>query len=131
VTTSGDGRSVSIVTAEQIEAEVHSVQQQKELKRWGRIATFWSLATLLGHWVLWPLPMYAAHYVFSKDFYAAWLIIAIIWLWGTLFVAGFAPLWSGRDQILSVFRSLTGRRSKVVSEDSSAVVNSSSSPERL
>lgn len=131
VTTSADGRTISVVTAEQIEAEVHSVEQQKELKRWGRIAAFWSLATFLGHWVLWPLPMYAAHYVFSKDFYAAWLIIAIIWLWVTLFVAGLAPLWSGRDQILSVFKSFTSRRGKVVSEDSSAALNSPSSPEKL
>lgn len=38
----------------------------KELKRWGRIAAFWSIATFLGHWVLWPLPMYAARYIFSK-----------------------------------------------------------------
>lgn len=38
----------------------------KELKRWGRIAAFWSAATFLGHWVLWPLPMYGSHYVFGK-----------------------------------------------------------------
>lgn len=37
------------------------------LKRWGRIAVFWSLATFLGHWVLWPLPMYASHYVFNRS----------------------------------------------------------------
>ena len=40
--------------------------QAQQLKRWGRIAVFWSLATFLGHWVLWPLPMYAAHYVFTR-----------------------------------------------------------------
>jgi urea-proton symporter len=38
----------------------------KELKRWGRIAAFWSVATFLGHWVIWPLPMYGSRYVFSK-----------------------------------------------------------------
>ena len=36
------------------------------MKRWAGIAAFWSLATFLGHWVLWPLPMYASHYVFNK-----------------------------------------------------------------
>lgn len=41
--------------------------QAQQLKRWGRIAVFWSLATFLGHWVLWPLPMYAAHYVFNRS----------------------------------------------------------------
>ncbi|KAJ5730415.1 uncharacterized protein N7483_004923 [Penicillium malachiteum] len=37
-----------------------------ELKRWGRIAAFWSIATFLGHWVLWPLPIYGSRYVFGK-----------------------------------------------------------------
>ncbi len=41
--------------------------QAQNLKRWGRIAVFWSLATFLGHWVLWPLPMYASRYVFSRS----------------------------------------------------------------
>lgn len=38
----------------------------QELKRWGRIAAFWSVATFLGHWVIWPLPMYGSQYVFGK-----------------------------------------------------------------
>lgn len=38
----------------------------QELKRWGRIAAFWSIATFLGHWVIWPLPMYGSKYVFGK-----------------------------------------------------------------
>lgn len=40
--------------------------ESQELKRWGRIAAFWSIATFLGHWVLWPLPMYGSRYVFEK-----------------------------------------------------------------
>jgi hypothetical protein len=44
----------------------HSPTSAQELKRWGRIAAFWSVATFLGHWVLWPLPMYGSHYVFGK-----------------------------------------------------------------
>jgi hypothetical protein len=39
---------------------------QKELKRWGTIAAFWATATFLGHWVIWPLPMYGSGYVFGK-----------------------------------------------------------------
>ena len=43
-----------------------SVPETKELKRWGRLAAFWSIATFLGHWVIWPLPMYGSNYVFGK-----------------------------------------------------------------
>lgn len=47
-------------------AQSAHAKKEKELKRWGRIAAFWSIATFLGHWVLWPLPMYGSHYIFGK-----------------------------------------------------------------
>lgn len=43
-----------------------AIVKRNELKRWGRIATYWAIATFLGHWVLWPLPMYGSHYIFQK-----------------------------------------------------------------
>ncbi|PGH16151.1 hypothetical protein AJ79_01918 [Helicocarpus griseus UAMH5409] len=79
-----------------------------EFKRWARIAAFWSIATFLGHWVLWPLPMYGANYIFGKKFYSAWLVVAIIWLWGTMLITIFYPLIDGGIQqgieIYSSFR---------------------------
>ncbi|KAJ5087022.1 hypothetical protein NUU61_008329 [Penicillium alfredii] len=83
----------------------------QELKRWGRIAAFWSVATFLGHWVLWPLPMYGSHYVFGKKFYIAWVVVAIIWLWGTMLVGIFYPLFDGGiQQISQIYRALKERR---------------------
>lgn len=35
-------------------------------RRWARYALLWATATFLGHWVLWPLPMYAARFIFSR-----------------------------------------------------------------
>lgn len=37
------------------------------MKRWIVIAAIWSAATFLGHWVLWPLPMYAAKFTFTEN----------------------------------------------------------------
>ncbi|OCK80019.1 urea active transporter [Lepidopterella palustris CBS 459.81] len=101
-------RSSSIaVVDERLEVELEGdVHDQKQLKRWGKIAAIWAGATFLGHWVLWPLPMYASKYIFSQAFYSAWLIIAIIWLWGTLFMVGFYPIIGGRVQLLAVWRAL-------------------------
>lgn len=73
----------------------------KELKRWGRIAAFWSAATFLGHWVIWPLPMYGSKYVFDKKFYYAWVVVAVIWLWLTMLVATFYPILDGGIQQIS------------------------------
>lgn len=48
-------------------------------------------------------------------------MIAIIWLWCTLLIAGFYPLIDGRDQILTVFRALgQGKQRKTLPESSGA-----------
>ncbi|KAL5452691.1 hypothetical protein PMIN06_005875 [Paraphaeosphaeria minitans] len=105
-------RRNSSVAQANIELATQSPDDQALLKRWGRIAAIWAFATFLGHWVLWPLPMYASKYVFGKGFFAAWLIIAIIWLWGTLFIVGFYPLIDGRQQIWAVWQAVREGRHK-------------------
>ena len=86
-------------------ASVGGQTAAKELKRWGRIAAFWSAATFLGHWVIWPLPMYGSKYVFDKKFYYAWVVVAVIWLWLTMLVATFYPILDGGiQQITQVWR---------------------------
>ncbi|KOC12957.1 putative urea active transporter [Aspergillus flavus AF70] len=96
----------------------------QELKRWGRIAAFWSIATFLGHWVIWPLPMYGSKYVFGKGFFSAWVVVAIIWLWVTMLVAIFYPIFDGGiQQITQVYRGLcvgNGRKEAVGNESSSS-----------
>ncbi|KAJ5538806.1 hypothetical protein N7494_008285 [Penicillium frequentans] len=87
-----------------------SASDAQELKRWGRIAAFWSIATFLGHWVIWPLPMYGSGYIFEKKFFIAWVVVAIIWLWGTMLIAIVYPLIDGGiQQIHQIYRGLTGR----------------------
>lgn len=55
--------------------------------------------------------MYASNYIFSRSFFTAWIIVAIIWLWCTLFVVGFFPIIDGRGQILQIWRALrTGQQ---------------------
>lgn len=76
---------------------------QAVMRRWAYIAALFSVATFLGHWVLWPLPMYASKYIFSKTFFTAWVVIAIIWVWGTLLVAGFYPILDGRQQLAAIW----------------------------
>lgn len=39
----------------------------KMQKLWASYALWWAIATFIGHWVLWPLPMYTAKYTFSKQ----------------------------------------------------------------
>ncbi|KAK4213920.1 Sodium:solute symporter family-domain-containing protein [Rhypophila decipiens] len=107
-----DGQTIATVASNsengvlKAEMATSDLSNQPHLKRWARIASAWALATFLGHWVLWPLPMYAAKYIFSKGFFAAWLVVGAIWLWITLLIVGFYPIIDGREQILDVWRAL-------------------------
>ncbi|KAI5458474.1 urea active transporter [Mariannaea sp. PMI_226] len=102
--TANNSVSISNSSEEPAEDDTH--------RRWTRYALFWSVATFLGHWVLWPLPMYAANYIFSKTFFVAWNAVSLIWLWLSLIVIGIYPIWDGRDQLLAVFNNLRLRGSR-------------------
>lgn len=54
--------------------------------------------------------MYAAKYIFSSKFFAAWVVVSIIWVWGTMIVAGFFPIIDGWSQLSLVFRGLRGSK---------------------
>ncbi|KAI1843265.1 hypothetical protein JX265_012162 [Neoarthrinium moseri] len=88
--------------------ELASTYQEDKvrLKHWGTIAGAWALATFIGHWVLWPLPMYGSGYIFGQGFFEAWIILSIVWVWGTMFVAGFFPIIDGWKQLKAVYKGL-------------------------
>ena len=102
----GDGSATDAVIKQELNEAPGVPGSRPHLERWARIAAYWSVATFMGHWVLWPLPMYAARYIFSRRFFEAWLAVAIVWIWGTLFIAGFFPLVGGRRQFVAIYKAL-------------------------
>ncbi|KPM42236.1 hypothetical protein AK830_g4337 [Neonectria ditissima] len=65
------------------------------MKRMSKLADVWAAVTFLGHVVLWPLPMYGAKMIFSKALFVAWVVVGLIWLFLTLLIANFHPLYDG------------------------------------
>ncbi|KAI4187021.1 MAG: hypothetical protein L6R41_003099 [Letrouitia leprolyta] len=115
----GDGSATDAVMKQELNEVPGGPGSQPHLERWARIAAYWSVATFLGHWVLWPLPMYAAKYVFSRVFFEAWLTVAIIWIWCALLIAGFFPLIGGRRQFVAIWRALRDGKQEGVESPSS------------
>ena len=86
--------------------------------------------------------MYASNYIFSKTFFTAWIVVAIIWLWCTLLVAGFYPIIDGRRQLYDHWRawrshgkdgqaapaSITGSDAATESVDEKIIVSGTASP---
>lgn len=54
--------------------------------------------------ILWPIPMYGSSYVFSKKFFTGWVVVGIIWIFGTAFGVVVFPLYEGRDRIVRTVR---------------------------
>lgn len=66
--------------------------------------------------------MYAAEYIFSHKFFVAWVVVSIIWVWGTMLVAGFFPIVDGWRQIRLVLRGLSSRQENLSASNSVEVV---------
>lgn len=60
--------------------------------------------------------MYASKYVFGRGFFVAWVVISIIWVWGTMLIAGFYPIIDGWRQLRQVYYGLTSKINKVIQE---------------
>lgn len=43
-----------------------------------------------------PIPMFLSHYVFSKWFFTAWIVISFIWVFSSAFVSCLLPIWESR-----------------------------------
>ncbi|KAJ9247375.1 Sodium:solute symporter family-domain-containing protein [Paecilomyces variotii] len=93
------------------EVDHHTAAQEAEELRllnraakWARILTVFMAISLL---VIWPMPMYGSSYVFSKPFFTGWVVVGIIWLFGTSFGVIIYPLWEGRYSIQRVVRMMS------------------------
>ena len=75
--------------------------------------------------------MYASKYIFGKTFFEAWLTVAIIWVWGSMIVAGFFPLVGGRRQFVAIWRAIRyGKKDQVVEVGGSPSSESTTSVEK-
>lgn len=44
-----------------------------------------------------PMPMFFSHYIFSKGFFTAWVIISFIWVFVSSAISCFLPIWETRS----------------------------------
>ncbi|KAL5339111.1 Sodium:solute symporter family-domain-containing protein [Aspergillus crustosus] len=87
-----------------------SQEEEEEIKKLNK-AAFMSRTLTVGMVIcfllLWPIPMYGSGYVFSKKFFTGWVVVGIIWLFGTAFGVVLFPLWEGRASIIRISRLMT------------------------
>ncbi|KAF2459739.1 urea active transporter [Lineolata rhizophorae] len=94
----------AIITPE--EKAARDAEEQRLLNRAAKIARWLTFGLTLALLVLWPMPMYGSSYVFSKQFFTGWVVVGIIWLFATLGMVGFLPLFESRATIVRTARSM-------------------------
>ncbi|KAJ0422275.1 Sodium:solute symporter family-domain-containing protein [Aspergillus carlsbadensis] len=84
-----------------------AAEEEEEIRKLNK-AAFLSRTLTIGMVIcfllLWPIPMYGSSYVFSKQFFTGWVVVGIIWLFGTAFGVVLFPLWEGRGSMARVAR---------------------------
>jgi Na+/proline symporter len=55
-----------------------------------------------------PIPMFLSHYVFSKPFFTAWIVISFIWVFSAMFMCGILPIWETRGFFKMLFVEVLG-----------------------
>ncbi|KAJ5773701.1 Sodium/solute symporter [Penicillium paradoxum] len=70
----------------------------KELYRWLKIAWYMFGTIVLVTFVAWPLPLYR-DYIFTKSFFAGWVVVAIIWQFAAFGAVVIFPLYDGWNDI--------------------------------
>ncbi|KAI9835472.1 MAG: hypothetical protein M1819_002390 [Sarea resinae] len=80
--------------------------EEAKLFRASRIAKIITAIMTISFLVLWPMPMYGTGYIFSKQFFTGWVVVGIIWLFGSSFAVGLYPLWEGRKSMVHTFKSI-------------------------
>lgn len=97
---------------------VEKTAEQAQLAKSAKVARISTVVLTLALLVLWPMPLYGTGYIFSKQFFRGWVIVAILWLACSGFCVGLFPLWEGRKTsartLKFIFLDITGRGRQIV-----------------
>ncbi|CCD23198.1 Dur3p NDAI_0B01640 [Naumovozyma dairenensis CBS 421] len=81
-------------------------EEKQELAKGLKIAYFLCIFFALAFLVVWPMPMYGTHYIFSKRFFTGWVVVMIIWIFISAFCVCVYPLYEGRHGIYTTCRGI-------------------------
>ncbi|GAA6018649.1 hypothetical protein JCM10207_008994 [Rhodosporidiobolus poonsookiae] len=101
------------VTPALVEAQTDPALERAVLQRVFIRSTYFSGSLALIITILIPIPMFAAHYVFSRRFFEVWIGFSIVWVLMAGIFCIILPVWESRTEIAllskATVRALTGR----------------------
>lgn len=105
---------LELVPGERRESVAEAAAEQTKLLRASKIAKTTTVVLTLALLVLWPMPMYGSNYIFSEKFFTGWVVVGIIWIFGSLLCVGVYPVIEGRKELLftvkAIYLDITGKK---------------------
>lgn len=66
--------------------------------------------------IIFPLPLYGSHYVFSRQFFVGWVVVMFLWAFFAAGTITLLPIWEGRHSIKQLVLIMFGKQKKYDSE---------------
>ncbi|KAL2884299.1 hypothetical protein SGCOL_000240 [Colletotrichum sp. CLE4] len=90
--------------------------EQIKLEKAAKTARWLTVGVTLILLILWPMPLYGTGYVFGKSFFTGWVVVGITWLFASVVMVVFLPIFESRSTIVRttrmMFKDLFGIRGK-------------------
>jgi Na+/proline symporter len=86
--------------------EMVALDEKAMLKHASKTAKAFTAGMTLVLLILWPIPLYASGYVFSKRFFTGWVVAGIMWLFFSFCCVGLFPLWQGRQGLIATLKAI-------------------------
>ncbi|CAM1510805.1 Fc.00g083180.m01.CDS01 [Cosmosporella sp. VM-42] len=111
-----DGQAVNVHNPEAAAAladqEKHEQENDRVLIKARNRSLYLGVFLTVSLVLLWPVPMYASSYVFSKGFFTGWVVVLFLWAFFAAGTITLLPIWEGRGPIVLLFqRAMQGRSS--------------------
>ncbi|EHK96192.1 putative urea active transporter 1 [Glarea lozoyensis 74030] len=105
---------LELIPGERLRTAEDDAAEQVKLLHASKVAKITTVVLTLALLILWPMPMYGTGYIFSEKFFAGWVVVGIIWIFGSLFAVGLFPVWEGRAglayTIKAIYLDITGKQ---------------------
>lgn len=116
----GDGNGVPLSASASVAARQ---EERAKLDKASKIARILCVSMTIAFLILWPMPLFGTGYVFSREFFTGWVVVGIIWLFCSVAMVVFLPIFQSRFTIVRTtkamftdFLGVTGRRAPEVTQ---------------
>ncbi|KAK1995033.1 sodium symporter family protein, partial [Colletotrichum falcatum] len=96
-----DGANVDVEAVPTAQTPAFADPDEKpKLDKAAKTARWLTVGVTLVLLILWPMPLYGSGYVFRKSFFTGWVVVGITWLFASVVMVVFLPIFESRSTIV-------------------------------